>query len=327
LLIPLNSPELVIWKENNTVPILNYRDPVALRAFQEPDALQRFAVLQDTGEVVSIPMRDGYYSALRVYKPKPPIQQSALVVLAFGGGFVCGDNRQLAGYAIGLRELYGATVVLPSYRLAPENPFPVSQNDVWDSLVWIAENAHTVLGADPLSGFILGGASAGGNLAAALGQKWVDEQRSPKLSGLWLSIPPIFNDISDVPLEYQDVFLARDQNKFADIVNGEVLDAVFELQKADTKSPLYSPCNSTNPQKYANLARDDIRVYFQAAGQDVLRDDCLIYERILRKHGVDTKIDVYNGVWPNDHYLGSRLRIWLTSFYRSLMPTSLICLF
>ena len=133
---PLNSPELVVWKENNnTVPILNYTDPVALRAFQEPDSLERFAVLQDTGEVVSIPMRDGYSSALRVYKPTPPIQQSALVVLAFGGGFVCGDNRQLAGYAIGLRELYGATVVLLSYRLAPENPFPVSQNDTWDSLV------------------------------------------------------------------------------------------------------------------------------------------------------------------------------------------------
>ena len=40
----------------------------------------------------------------------------------------------------------------------------------------------------------------------------------------------------------------------------------------------------------------ETRVYIQVCGQDVTRDDGLIYERMLREEcGVETRLDVYTG--------------------------------
>ncbi|KAF3347707.1 1-phosphatidylinositol-4,5-bisphosphate phosphodiesterase 1 [Verticillium dahliae VDG2] len=38
------------------------------------------------------------------------------------------------------------------------------------------------------------------------------------------------------------------------------------------------------------------RVHLQVAGQDPVRDDGLIYEKALRAHGVETRLDVYPGL-------------------------------
>lgn len=150
--------------------------------------------------------------------------------------------------------------------------------------------------ADPSAGFIIGGVSAGGNLSASLAQKWVDEAKTPHITGLWLSIPLIFYDHSHVPVEYKDAYLASEQNADADIINSTAIHWVNIHQSPDPKSPLFSPFNSEHPEKHVNLGKAGIRVYFQVAGADPLRDDGLIYERVLRKSGVETRIDVYPGV-------------------------------
>jgi acetyl esterase/lipase len=65
-----------------------------------------------------IPMRDGFKSSLKVFRPTNG--GGPLYVLAFGGGFIGGDNDQLSVEARSLVKLLGATVVNISYRVAPE---------------------------------------------------------------------------------------------------------------------------------------------------------------------------------------------------------------
>lgn len=61
------------------------------------------------------------------------------------------------------------------------------------------------------------------------------------------------------------------------------------------KSPLYSPFNSKTPHK--NLPP----TYVAVCGLDPLRDDGLIYEQVLKEHGVKTRLDVWPGV-PHAHF-------------------------
>lgn len=281
------------------MPLPDWSNPFKLREQRAQLVEDRFNAVSSPGETVSIALRDGVTSNLRIYRPSRSVSpsQSPLIVLNFGGGFILGDNRQQAALAVTLVKLYSATVVLPTYRLAPEHKFPTAHNDIWDSLLWIVSHAAEV-GSDATAGFVLGGISAGANISAALGQRWVDEQQRPTLSGLWLDIPAIFHSEHNVPEQYRELWLSREQNVDTLVINRETLKWTYAHFEPDGDSPLYSPLNSSHAEKHKNLR--SLRVYFQVAGMDPLRDDGLIYERILRAAGVETMLDVYPGM-PHGH--------------------------
>jgi acetyl esterase/lipase len=90
-----------------------------------------------------------------------------VVYFIHGGGMIIGHPR--GGSALEVlewgREL-GLAVVLASYRLAPENPHPAPVEDCYAGLVWTVKNAAE-LGIDP-ERVVIGGASAGGGLAAGV---------------------------------------------------------------------------------------------------------------------------------------------------------------
>lgn len=61
--------------------------------------------------------------------------------------------------------------------------------------------------------------------------------------------------------------------------------------KPDPNSWLYNPFN--HPDGHAGLPP----VYLQVCGMDPVRDEALIYDKVLREeYGVKTKLDVYPGV-------------------------------
>lgn len=101
----------------------------------------------------AIPMRDGYLSTAKVRKPLSPPRgaSSPLIILRFGGGFIAGDRHQMAVEARPFVRLFGAVVINISYRLAPENKFPIGWEDAWDSIKWAVAKASS-LGAYPESG-------------------------------------------------------------------------------------------------------------------------------------------------------------------------------
>jgi acetyl esterase/lipase len=104
---------------------------------------------------------------VRVYRP---VQDSASVARALlwmhGGGFTRGSPETDEVFCRRVCVEADCTVVSVDYRLAPEDPFPAAIEDCYAALVWIAGGF-----AGPytdVARIALGGASAGGGLAAGL---------------------------------------------------------------------------------------------------------------------------------------------------------------
>ncbi len=95
------------------------------------------------------------------------------VFLIHGGGYVMGSNRDAVASAIPMARDLGVPVVLPSYRLAPEHPFPAALDDCHAGWHWLQTHAEAK-GIDPTK-VVVGGISAGGGHAAALTQRLHDE--------------------------------------------------------------------------------------------------------------------------------------------------------
>jgi acetyl esterase/lipase len=208
------------------------------------------------------------------------------------GGWTSGDlTDEDLNCRMFARDL-GAVCVNVDYRLAPEHPFPTQTNDCWDVIKWCAATASptsTLLPADPKLGFIVGGASAGGNLAAVMAQLSRDEKLNPPITGQYLCVGS-FLWWDAVPEKWEPEYRSRNAES-ADPVIGKLKrdGGLKEAVKFDSKSPLFSPLLHPN-------LKDLAPAYFQVASLDRLRDESLIYERVLREeNGVPTKIDLYEG--------------------------------
>ncbi|KAK5121102.1 hypothetical protein LTR85_005586 [Meristemomyces frigidus] len=240
-----------------------------------------------------VPVRDeGIEITCRVYQPEsPPSSGSPLAVIYHGGGWCIGglENEELLCRLL-CRKL-GVTAVNVDYRLAPEHKFPAAVLDSYDATKWAAENASS-LGADPSKGFIVGGTSAGGNIAAVVSHLWRDEGLKPSITGAHLMIPALCYH-AYVPEKYKVDYKSWEQNKDAPILSEKACTLLMGSYKAtdeDLKDPLLSPL------LFPTGTKGLPPTYFQVCGMDPLRDEALIFERILREEeGIETKLDVYPG--------------------------------
>lgn len=101
---------------------------------------------------------------MRVHRPARPADTPAPALLwIHGGGYVVGTAAQEDQFCRTLADRLGIVVAAPDYRRAPEHPYPTPLEDCHDALVRLAQ----LDGVDP-ERIAIGGASAGGGLAAAL---------------------------------------------------------------------------------------------------------------------------------------------------------------
>ena len=242
---------------------------------------------------IAVPMRDGYKAVARVRKLKCPSTGGCpLILLAFGGGWIAGDNNQMVVEARALVRAFSAVVVNISYRLAPEHKFPQSWEDSWDNLVWLAAHAAE-LGADPSNGLIMGGTSAGAGLTAVCARKAQVEPLAYPLTGQWLNVPSILSD-HQILEKWKHLYVSKQQNEHAPILPSSALDILEKHTGWDFTSPWRSPLSSVH--SLSGLPK----TYTQVDGMDCLRDDGLLYDEMLKEVGVETRCDLYAGC-PHAH--------------------------
>lgn len=102
-------------------------------------------------------------ASVRVHRPSPRDEPSAALLWIHGGGMISGTAGAEDLLCRSFADEHGIVVAAVEYRLAPEAPFPAAIEDCHDALEWLA--ARSEVRADRI---VIGGASAGGGLAAGL---------------------------------------------------------------------------------------------------------------------------------------------------------------
>ncbi|KAI0268886.1 alpha/beta hydrolase fold-domain-containing protein [Gloeopeniophorella convolvens] len=211
-----------------------------------------------------------------------------VVIPGTGEGFVIGDIGFDDDFLRVVSVELQVTTVNVDYRLAPDHVYPSALNDGYAALKWAVNNVDT-LSVSLKKGFVVGGVSAGANLAAALALRSRDDPffRDVPITGQYLSCPVLihFADYHRFPGE----LLSMEQNKDAPMLSKESAIRLFDLYKPRLGDPLAFPILA---ESHANLAP----AFFQITGLDPLRDEGFLYERLLREAGVKTRVNVYPGL-------------------------------
>ncbi len=103
--------------------------------------------------------------SVRVHQPASSKSEHPRPALLWihGGGYVIGSAAQDDAVCRHFAQQLGIVVAAVEYRLAPEHPFPAALDDCYEALTWLTRQR----GVDATR-VAVGGASAGGGLAAAL---------------------------------------------------------------------------------------------------------------------------------------------------------------
>jgi acetyl esterase len=128
---------------------------------------------------------------VRIYRPSSMSGAVPTLVYAHGGGFVFCDLDSHDGLCRSFANLIPAVVVSVAYRLAPEDRWPAAAEDVFAVAQWAARNGDA-LGGDA-SRIVVGGDSAGGNLAA-VAALMARDYGAPRLAAQLLLYPMIAAD-------------------------------------------------------------------------------------------------------------------------------------
>ena len=215
---------------------------------------------------------------VRVYVPEAPRPLPVLVYF-FGGGWVLGSLDAVDPVCRRLANATPCAVVSVAYRRAPEHPFPTGLEDCYAATRWVAEQGAK-LGLDSAR-LAVGGASAGGNLAAAVALL-AREREGPGLALQVLAYPPLDHRANTPSMTdpLDPLFFGREDLAWC--------WSHYLVEAADGDSPLASP-----------LRAQDLRGLPAAlvitAELDPVRDQGELYAARLAEAGVPVDLMRFEG--------------------------------
>ncbi|WAC54630.1 alpha/beta hydrolase [Gordonia sp. SL306] len=210
----------------------------------------------------------------RVFRPSGVTGDAPGLLWIHGGGYVIGEAQQDDDLCRRFSRDLGAVVVSVDYRLAPEHPFPAPLDDCYEAL----DVLHQLDGVAD-GQFAIGGASAGGGLAAQLALRIRD--RGGATPVLQLLVYPMLDD--------RTVRTSVDED---------------DLRMWHAKSNRFgwdSYLGGADPEIVAPARRDDLSglapTWIGVGGLDLFHDEDLQYADRLRAAGVPCEVEVIPGAF------------------------------
>jgi acetyl esterase/lipase len=254
-------------------------------------------------ENVFIPGQDDRTKVrLRIYKPKSVTAPTPVLIWMHGGGYVMGkpeqDDSSCSQY---VREL-GITVVSVDYRCAPKHPFPAGLDGCYSALKWTVSHSQE-LGVDSKH-IAIGGASAGGGLAAALVQLAHDRKEINPI--FQLLVYPMLDDRTVLRAEIDDssnITWSQKNNRFG-------WESYLGMECGAEDVPAYSV-----PARRADLAGLP-PAWIGVGSLDIFHDEDVAYGQRLKECGIECEIDVTPGAFHGFDVFDPQLPI-VQAFRRS----------
>jgi acetyl esterase/lipase len=213
--------------------------------------------------------------SVRVHRSAPRVSGPAPALLwIHGGGYVIGSAQQDDSLCRRFARELGITVAAVEYRLAPEHPYPASLDDCHEALRWLAG----LPGVDPTR-VAIGGASAGGGLAAALALRVRDDIPQPVLQ---LLAYPMLDDRSST--------------------KPGVNNTQFRLWNQTSNSFGWrSYLGGTDPTDAVPPRQNDLSglapAWLGVGTRDLFHDEDLVYAERLNQAGVPCETEVVPGAF------------------------------
>lgn len=218
--------------------------------------------------------------SMRIHRPADASSGGALLWI-HGGGLIMGQASQDDAKCAHLAVELGIVVIGVSYRLAPQHPFPTPLDDCMAT--WTAVQQHAAeLGIDP-SKVAIGGASAGGGLAASLALRIRDEGGVQPVAQLL--VYPMLDDRTTLRADIEEKqHLVWNQGS-----NITGWSAYLGQSRGNESLPPYAA--AARHEALSNLPPAWIGV----GTLDLFHDEDIAYARRLEEAGVDTTLDVVTG--------------------------------
>jgi acetyl esterase/lipase len=204
------------------------------------------------------------------------------VLYLHGGGHVFGSIKSHRHFVSRLAVATKATAWHIDYRLAPEHPYPAA---IEDALV--AYRALLDSGIAPAD-IVVGGESAGGNLAAALLLK-LKQENLPQPAGLYLLSPWL--DMTTTAESYDKVG-ARDPMITREGIVGVATAYLGNQPDTPLASPVRADVSGLPP------------MLIQVGSEEVLLSDSTTFANNAAMTGIDVSLRVWAGMphaWPLFH--------------------------
>jgi len=191
-----------------------------------------------------------------------------------GGAFVFGAGRFAMATGARACDALDLPTVSVDYRMPPDHPFPAALEDCLAVYQGLLQDA-------PEQKIVIGGSSAGGNLAASL-TLLIRDRGLPAPAAVVLLTPEV--DLT----ESGDTFRT---NELLDVTLKRGLPECNALYAAgrDLRDPYLSPL-------FADFARGFAPTFIQSGTRDLFLSNSALMHRKLRRAGVDAELHVWEAM-------------------------------
>jgi len=243
-------------------------------AIAASDAMWR-PLAQAMLDTASATVEDVEIAGVRCYVARPAEEARGPTYLYFhGGAFVFGGGLFARAHAAANADRLGCTVVSVDYRMPPDHPFPAAPED------GLAVYRALIARHDPAA-IAIGGASAGGNIAAAV---------TLMIRDVGLAMP------GAVILLTPEVDLTESGDSFR---TNQLLDVVLKRGLPECNALYAAGADLTGPYLsplFADFAAGFPPTLVQTGTRDLFLSNSVLIHRKLRAAGIPAELHVWEAM-------------------------------